>query len=94
MLKFFFNGSQNPTKVALLLEELGLPYEPIPIDTRKGDQFAPDFLALNPNGKVPVLVDDPDVIFDSNLSVQAWIGRGGFEQTSTHPVTPHGGKRC
>jgi GST-like protein len=66
MLKFFFNGSPNPTKVALLLEELGLPYEPIPIDTRKGDQFAPDFLALNPNGKVPVLVDDPDVIFDSN----------------------------
>ena len=66
MLKFFFNGSPNPTKVALLLEELGLPYEPIPIDTRKGDQFAPDFLALNPNGKVPVLVDDADVIFDSN----------------------------
>ncbi|MCJ2036445.1 glutathione S-transferase family protein [Methylobacterium sp. J-068] len=66
MLKFFFNGSPNPTKVALLLEELGLPYEPIPIDIRKGDQFAPDFLALNPNGKVPVLVDDTDVIFDSN----------------------------
>jgi GST-like protein len=66
MLKFFFNGSPNPTKVALLLEELELPYEPIPIDTRKGDQFAPDFLALNPNGKVPVLVDNETVVFDSN----------------------------
>jgi len=66
MLKFFFNGSPNPTKVALLLEELELPYEPIPIDTRKGDQFAPDFLALNPNAKVPVLVDNETVVFDSN----------------------------
>jgi GSH-dependent disulfide-bond oxidoreductase len=66
MLKFFFNGSPNPTKVALLLEELELPYEPIPVDTRKGDQFAPDFLALNPNGKVPVLVDNETVVFDSN----------------------------
>ncbi|NEU12742.1 glutathione S-transferase family protein [Methylobacterium sp. BTF04] len=66
MLKFFFNGSPNPTKVALLLEELGLPYEPIPIDTRTGDQFAPDFLALNPNGKVPVIVDGDVTVFDSN----------------------------
>ncbi|MBX9930217.1 MAG: glutathione S-transferase N-terminal domain-containing protein [Methylobacterium sp.] len=66
MLKFFFNGSPNPTKVALLLEELGLPYEPVAIDTRKGDQFAPDFLALNPNGKVPVIVDGDVTVFDSN----------------------------
>ena len=40
MLKFYFNGSPNPTKVALFLEEAGLQFEPIPIDTRKGDQFA------------------------------------------------------
>lgn len=65
MLTFFFNGSPNPTKVALLLEELGLPYEPVPIDTRTGDQFAPDFLRLNPNGKVPVVVDGDVTVFDS-----------------------------
>ena len=41
MLKFYFNGSPNPTKVALFLEEAGLPYEPIAIDTRKGEQFKP-----------------------------------------------------
>ena len=40
MLKFFFNGSPNPTKVALLLEEAELPYEPVPVDTRKGEQFS------------------------------------------------------
>ena len=43
MLKFYFNGSPNPTKVALFLEEAGLPYEPIAVDTRKGDQFKAEF---------------------------------------------------
>ena len=66
MLKFYFNGSPNPTKVALFLEEAGLPFEPHAIDTRKGDQFKPEFLALNPNGKVPVIVDDGVTVFDSN----------------------------
>src|SRR5580704_1336081 len=50
VLKFYFNGSPNPTKVALFLEEAGIAYEPIAIDTRKGEQFNPDYLAINPNG--------------------------------------------
>ncbi len=66
MLKFYFNGSPNPTKVALFLEESGLTYEPIAIDTRKGDQFKPEFLQINPNGKVPAIDDDGVVVFDSN----------------------------
>jgi GSH-dependent disulfide-bond oxidoreductase len=66
MLKFYFNGSPNPTKVALFLEEAGLTYEPMPIDTRKGDQFKPELVALNPNAKVPVIVDDGVTVFDSN----------------------------
>ena len=66
MLKFYFNGSPNPSKVTLFLEEAGLPYEPIAVDTRKGDQFAPEFLAVNPNGKVPAIVDGDDTVFDSN----------------------------
>jgi GST-like protein len=65
-MKFYFNGSPNPTKVALFLEEAGLPYEPIPVDTRRGDQFAPEYLAVNPNGKVPAIVDGDAVVFDSN----------------------------
>jgi len=66
MLKFYFNGSPNPTKVALFLEESGTPFEPIPVDTRKGEQFAPDYLKVNPNGKVPAIVDGETIVFDSN----------------------------
>lgn len=66
MLKFYFNGSPNPTKIALFLEEAGVPYTPVPIDTRKGDQFSADYLTINPNGKVPAIVDEGKVVFDSN----------------------------
>jgi GSH-dependent disulfide-bond oxidoreductase len=66
MLKFYFNGSPNPTKVALFLEEAGIPYEPIPVDTRTGAQFDPNYLALNPNGKVPAIDDEGVKVFDSN----------------------------
>ena len=48
MLKFYFNGAPNPNKVALFLEESGLPYELVPVDTRKGDQFKPEFLKRQP----------------------------------------------
>jgi GST-like protein len=66
MLKFYFSGAPNPTKVALFLEEAGLPYEPIPVDARKGDQHKPEFLAVNPNAKVPAIVDGDVTVFDSN----------------------------
>ena len=66
MIKFYFSGAPNPMKVALFLEESGVAYEPIPVDTRKGDQFAPDFLKINPNAKVPAIVDGDAVVFDSN----------------------------
>ena len=65
MLKFYFNGAPNPNKVALFLEETGLPYELMPVDTRKGDQFKPEFLKVNPNGKVPAIDDDGVFVFDS-----------------------------
>ena len=66
MLKFYFSGAPNPTKVALFLEESGLPYDPIPVDARKGDQHKPEFLAVNPNAKVPAIVDGDVTVFDSN----------------------------
>src|SRR5258706_15613548 len=53
MLKFYFNGATNTNKVALFLEESGLPYELVPVDTRKGDQFKPEFRAVTQNGKMP-----------------------------------------
>jgi GSH-dependent disulfide-bond oxidoreductase len=66
MLKFYYNGSPNPTKVALFLEESGLAYEPVAVDTRKGDQFKSEFLGVNPNGKVPAIDDGGTIVFDSN----------------------------
>ena len=66
MLKFYYSGAPNPMKVALFLEEAGLPYEAIPVDTRKGDQHKPEYLAINPNAKVPAIVDGDVTVFDSN----------------------------
>jgi GST-like protein len=66
MIKFYFNTAPNPTKVALFLEESGLPYEVVPVDTRKGEQHTPAFRAINPNGKVPAIVDGDVTVFDSN----------------------------
>jgi GST-like protein len=66
MLKFYYSLAPNPMKVALFLEESGLPYEAIPVDTRKGEQHAATFKAINPNAKVPVIVDGETTVFDSN----------------------------
>ena len=66
MIKFYYAPAPNPLKVALLLEELGEPYEVVPIDTRKGEQFTPAFRAINPNSKTPALEDGDAKVFDSN----------------------------
>jgi GST-like protein len=57
MIRFYFHPTPNPAKVALFLEEAGLPYEAVPVDTSKGEQHAPAFRAINPNGKVPAIID-------------------------------------
>ena len=66
MIKFYYSLAPNPMKVALLLEEAGLAYEPIPVDTRKGEQHEPAFTVINPNAKLPVIVDGDTTVFDSN----------------------------
>jgi GSH-dependent disulfide-bond oxidoreductase len=66
MLKFYYSGAPNPTKVALFLEETGTPYDPIAVDTRKGEQHKPEFLAINPNAKLPAIVDGDVNVFDSS----------------------------
>ena len=66
-MKVYFHDTPNPMKVALMVEELGLAPEVIPVDTRRGEQHAPAFLAVNPNAKLPALEDDDgQVVFDSN----------------------------
>jgi GST-like protein len=57
MIKLYGMGSPNVVKVYIALEELGLPYEVAPVDVFTGKQFDTEFLKLNPNAKVPVIVD-------------------------------------
>ena len=69
MIQFYYNLAPNPTKVALCLEEMELPYNLVPIDTRKAEQHTPAFLAINPNAKLPAIVDGDATVFDSNAIV-------------------------
>jgi GST-like protein len=84
MLKFYFNGAPNPNKVALFLEETGLPVELIPVDTRKGEQHTPEFRKVNPNGKVPAIDDNGVLVFDSN-AILLYLGEktGKFMPSNT-----------
>lgn len=66
MIRFYFHPSPNPLKIALYLEETGLPYEAVAVDTRKGEQHLPAFRAINPNGKTPAMLDGDIRVFDSN----------------------------
>jgi GSH-dependent disulfide-bond oxidoreductase len=65
----------NGKKITIMLEETGLPYRVLPVNINKGDQFKPEFLAMNPNGKMPVIVDHdaaggPITIFESGAILQ------------------------
>lgn len=57
MILFYYHPTPNPAKVALFLEESGLPYRVVPVDTQKGEQHVATFRAINPNGKLPAIVD-------------------------------------
>jgi GST-like protein len=58
-LQLYSLPTPNGVKVSIMLEEIGLPYEPHTIDFGKDDQKTPEFLSLNPNGKIPAILD-PD----------------------------------
>lgn len=66
MIKFYFHQTPNPMKVALFLEETGLPFEVVALDTLKGEQHTPEYRAINPNAKAPAIVDGDTRVFDSN----------------------------
>ena len=66
MLKLYFHTTPNPMKAALLLEELQTPFEIVPVDILKGEQHAPAYRQINPNGKVPALFDGNIQVFDSH----------------------------
>jgi len=57
MIDLYTWTTPNGRKVSIMLEELGLPYGVHPVNIGKGDQFAPEYLKINPNGKIPSIVD-------------------------------------
>jgi GST-like protein len=57
MIDVYFWMTPNGYKVTIALEELGMPYNVIPINIGKGDQFKPEFLKVSPNNKIPAIVD-------------------------------------
>jgi len=73
MIDYYGAPTTNCWKVAIALEEMGLDYRFIPVNLRAGEQRKPEFRAINPNGKVPAIVDDDPLeggpalaLFDSN----------------------------
>ncbi|MEI8299920.1 MAG: glutathione S-transferase N-terminal domain-containing protein, partial [Pseudomonadota bacterium] len=57
MIELYGMSSPNVLKITIMLHEAGLPYQMHHVGVFEGDQFRPSFMALNPNSKVPVLVD-------------------------------------
>jgi len=68
VIDLYISPTPNGWKASVTLEELGLAYNTIPVDLMKGEQKTPEFLALNPNGRIPVIVDrdkDDFAVFES-----------------------------
>lgn len=56
-LQLYSLPTPNGVKVSIMLEEIGLPYEPHRIDIGANETWTPEFLSLNPNGKIPAIID-------------------------------------
>ena len=71
MIELYTWGTSNGRKASIMLEELGIPYQVHPIDIGKGGQFTPEFTRINPNQKIPAIIDSegpggkPVTIFES-----------------------------
>ncbi|MCO8067374.1 glutathione S-transferase family protein [Acinetobacter schindleri] len=80
MIDVYYWGTPNGHKITIALEEMGLPYQILPVNILENDQFQPDFLAISPNNKIPAIVDQdgPDhrsiSIFESGAILQ-YLGR-------------------
>ena len=83
MIDLYTWGTSNGRKASIMLEECGLPYRVHPIDIGKGDQFKPEFVAINPNSKIPAIVDSegpdgaPINMFESGAILVYLAGKTG-----------------
>jgi GST-like protein len=79
-IELYYWPTPNGWKVSIMLEECGLPYVVRPVDISRGEQFAPEFLAISPNNRIPAIVDPagpggrPIALFESGAILQ-YLGR-------------------
>ncbi len=79
-IELYYWPTPNGWKISIMLEECGLPYVVRPVDISKGEQFAPAFLAISPNNRIPAIVDPrgpggrPISVFESGAILQ-YLGR-------------------
>jgi GSH-dependent disulfide-bond oxidoreductase len=90
-LQLYSLPTPNGVKVSIMLEEIGLPYEPHLVDFGKDDQKTPEFLSLNPNGKIPAILDPdgpggkPLPLFESGAILQ-YLGEKTGKLLATDPA--------
>jgi GST-like protein len=78
MIQLHTWSTPNGRKVSIMLEEVGLPYAVRPVDIGKNEQFAPEFLAISPNNKIPAILDPdgpggrPIAVFESG-AILIWL---------------------
>jgi len=83
MIQLYTWGTPNGKKVSIMLEEIQIPYEVYPINIGQGDQFKPEYLAINPNNKIPSIVDTegpggkPFALFESGVILMYLAEKSG-----------------
>jgi glutathione S-transferase len=87
-LTFYYAPMTSATRIHWALEELGVPYEKVRLDLAAGDQRKPEYLALNPNGKIPLIVADGQPIYES-LAILVYLGETYGVDKGLFPALGH-----
>lgn len=69
MIELYYWTTPNGHKITIFLEEVGLPYNIIPVNIGAGDQFKPEFLKISPNNRIPAIVDNEPATGGAPISV-------------------------
>ncbi len=86
MIDLYTFSTPNGRKASIMLEELGLDYTVHKIDITKGEQFTPDFVAINPNSKIPAIVDrDADITVFESGAILIYLAEKTGKLLSTEP---------
>jgi glutathione S-transferase len=88
MMRFFYSQGSCSLASHIALEEAGADYEIVRVSTRDGDQRRPEYLAVNPKGRVPALVTDQGLLTE-NVAILAWVAQA-FPEARLAPADPWG----